>query len=662
LSEEKIPQDRPGRSSLFGGKRLGFSLGYALLGVLLLFAFRSATDEGPRTVSYSSLKQQLRDRQIAEIWVGEQEVLARRGKPALPTADGAATASGASQGGEGAKGAFALFGGGGPRPDLRALRVPGDEELPKLVEGSGAVAWGHLEEPPVLLRLFSWMLPIGVMILFWVWMMRRMGGGHGVMAFGKSKYKLHGENDVITRFVDVAGVDEAKTELVEVVDYLKNPGRYGKLGARIPKGVLLVGPPGTGKTLLARAVAGEAHVPFFTLSGADFVELFVGVGASRVRDLFEQAQKNAPCIVFIDELDALGKARGGPGGMGGNDEREQTLNQLLVQMDGFDPATGVVILAATNRPEFLDAALLRAGRFDRQVLVDRPDRAGRQAILEVHAAKVQLAPDVDLDQVAARTPGFVGADLANLLNEAALLAARRDAEQVSSADLELAIDRIVAGLEKKNRLINPHEKRVVAYHEAGHAVVSSCVQGADPVQKVSIVPRGLGALGITWHAPTEDRYLMTVSELQGKIAVLLGGRAAELVFFGEASTGAANDLARATEAARAMVVEYGMSELLGPVRLRPERRAFLPGMEGYERGEYGDRVADQIDTEVRRLVDEALERARRLLLERRDRVERLAELLLEQETVSGDEVRRLVCDEAAPRAAESSPATSPLAG
>jgi len=618
---------------MFEGRKLRFSLFYVLLAVVFLWMLNSSFGGGPQSLPYSIFKQEIRAGKLAEVWVGETEVFGRRIGPQeqTPARDSPEASPGWNPFGSGRS----------PRPDVKTIRVHEDDQLIAELERAGVTYSGRIEEPGLFQTLLAWVLPIGLMILVWVFIMRRVGqAGQGVMAFGKSKVKIHGENAVETSFEDVAGVDEAKEELVEVVQYLKEPSRYSKLGARIPKGVLLVGPPGTGKTLLARAVAGEAGVPFFTISGADFVEMFVGVGAARVRDLFEQAQKNAPCIVFIDELDALGKARGAGGPIGGNDEREQTLNQLLVQMDGFDPATGVVILAATNRPEILDPALLRAGRFDRQVLVDRPDRTGRKAILEVHARNIEIDDAVDLEQVAARTPGFVGADLANLLNEAALLAARRGGESVTDADLDRAVDRIVAGLEKKNRLINPKERRIVAYHEMGHAVVGSCVPGADPVQKVTIVPRGIGALGLTWQAPTEDRYLMTVSELRGKIAALLGGRAAELVFFGEPSTGASNDLARATEAARAMVVEYGMTDAVGPVRIQPERGSFLGGLDlSGGRGEYGDKVADAIDAEVRAIVEAELERARAIIVERKAQVEQLAELLLDKETLTGDEVR-----------------------
>src|SRR5690625_373010 len=405
--------------------------------------------------------------------------------------------------------------------------------------------------------------------------MSAKSGMGGMMSIGKSKARVYVETDIKVTFDDVAGVDEAKAELQEVIDFLRNPKEYGSLGARMPKGILLVGPPGTGKTLLARAVAGEAGVTFFSISGSEFVEMFVGVGAARVRDLFEQAKGNAPCIVFIDELDALGKARGVGGVMGGHDEREQTLNQLLVEMDGFDPRRGVIIMAATNRPEILDPALLRPGRFDRQVLVDRPDRLGREAILRVHAVDIKLAPEVDLAEVARRTPGFVGADLANLLNEAALLAARRDESAVSMAEIDEAVDRVLAGLEKKNRLINDREREIVAYHEGGHAIVAERVEHADPVHKISIIPRGVAALGFTQQVPLDDRYLLQRAELLDRLCVLLGGRAAEELVFGEISTGASNDLERASDIARRMVLEFGMSEMVGLTHLSRAQLSLL---------------------------------------------------------------------------------------
>jgi cell division protease FtsH len=469
------------------------------------------------------------------------------------------------------------------------------------------------------------------------------------MTIGRSKAKIYGENEVKVTFNEVADVQEAKDELVEIVEYLRNPKKFQRLGGKIPKGVLLVGPPGTGKTLLARAVAGEAKVPFFSINGSEFVEMFVGVGASRVRDLFAQAQSIAPCIVFIDELDALGKARGA-NPLVGHDEREQTLNQLLVEMDGFDSRKGVIILAATNRPEILDPALLRPGRFDRQVLVDRPDLHGREAILRLHAKQVRLSPKVDLRTIAQRTPGFVGADLANVVNEAALLAARKDKDAVEMRDFEEAIDRVVAGLEKKNRILNDKEKEIVAYHESGHALVAASLPNADPVHRISIIPRGIAALGYTLQLPTEDRYLMTRSELLDKLAVLFGGRVAEELVFDEISTGAHNDLTRATDIARRMVIEYGMSSKFGPLAFETKRGpVFLDG--GYTPPkEYSEETAREIDQEVSRIIQETYARVRNVLTKRRDDLERLARRLLEKEVVEGDELRELL---------DVSPASSP---
>ena len=499
---------------------------------------------------------------------------------------------------------------------------------------------GH-HESKLLGGLLTWILPIGIMLLIWRFAMKKMGPGAGVMSFAKSKARVFAENETNVDFSDVEGIDEAKAELQEVVEFLKSPEKFQRLGGRIPKGVLIVGAPGTGKTLLAKAVAGEAKVPFFSISGSEFVEMFVGVGASRVRDLFSQAKGQAPCIIFIDELDALGKARG-INVMGGNDEREQTLNQLLVEMDGFESNTGVIIMAATNRPEILDPALLRPGRFDRQVVVDRPDINGREGILKVHSRHVLLGPDVDLRKIAALTPGFVGADLANLVNEAALLAARKNKEAVGPTDFDEAIDRVVGGLEKKNRVMNAAEKEIVAFHEAGHAITAESVKYADPVNKISIIPRGVAALGYTQQRPTEDRYLMTRPALLDQLAVLLGGRVAEELVFGDISTGAQNDLQRATDIAHAMVAEYGMSDLLGPVTYeRPRQPMFLP--ESYSPGKaYSETKATQIDEEISRVMAEAHERVRKILSERRKVLDELAHLLTEEEMVQGEELRKML--------------------
>ncbi|MBK6958026.1 MAG: ATP-dependent zinc metalloprotease FtsH [Nitrosomonas sp.] len=492
--------------------------------------------------------------------------------------------------------------------------------------------------------LLSWIVPTAIFVGIWLFVIRRMGSsmGSGLMSIGKSHAKVFVEKETKVTFDDVAGVDEAKEELVEIINFLKNPVDYGRLGGRAPKGILLVGPPGTGKTLLARAVAGEAGVPFFSISGSEFVEMFVGVGAARVRDLFEQARQMAPAIIFIDELDALGRARGAYGLGGGHDEKEQTLNQLLAELDGFDSSSGIVLLAATNRPEILDPALLRAGRFDRQVLVDRPDKIGREQILAVHAKKVKLNMDVKIEQIAALTPGFTGADLANLINEATLLATRRAAASVTMDDFNNAIERIVAGLEKRNRLLNPEERRVVAFHELGHTMVALALPGTDEIHKVSIIPRGIGALGYTIQRPTEDRFLMTRVELLNKMAVLLGGRAAEQVVFHEVSTGAADDLVRATDIARAMVLRYGMSEALGNVAYEREQSAFLqPNIPIPQNRNYSEETANKIDIAVRVLVDQALERAINILQANRALLDQTAEALLKTETLNQPEIIKL---------------------
>lgn len=486
------------------------------------------------------------------------------------------------------------------RPMFITTRV--EPDLARQLQERGVVVTGQIEST-FLRDLLSWIVPVLLIVSIWMFALKRMGGGigGGLMQISKSKAKVYVQSDTGVTFKDVAGVDEAKDELKEIVDFLKDPQGYGRLGGRMPKGVLLVGPPGTGKTLLARAVAGEAGVPFFSISGSEFVEMFVGVGAARVRDLFEQARAKAPAIIFIDELDALGRARGIGPMAGGHDEKEQTLNQLLVELDGFDPSTGLVLLAATNRPEILDPALLRAGRFDRQVLVDRPDRKGRVQILNVHLKKAKLAPDVEPEKIAALTPGFTGADLANLVNEATLLATRRKAGAATMEDFNNAVERIVAGLEKRNRLRNPKEREIVAYHEMGHALVAMALPGVDPVHKVSIIPRGICALGYTIQRPTEDRFLMTLEELENKMAVLLGGRAAEKIVFGHLSTGAADDLAKVTDIARAIVTRYGMSERLGHIALEKDQRSFLATDQPYygpQERTYSDETAAAVDKEV----------------------------------------------------------------
>jgi cell division protease FtsH len=504
-------------------------------------------------------------------------------------------------------------------------------------------------ESTFLRDLLSWIMPVLLFVGVWWYIGRRaaQGGGFGggLMAIGKSKAKIYVEANTGVTFADVAGVDEAKDELHEIIDFLKSPGEYGRLGGRMPKGVLLVGPPGTGKTLLAKAVAGEAKVPFFSISGSEFVEMFVGVGAARVRDLFQQAHERAPAIIFIDELDALGRARGIGPFAGGHDEKEQTLNQLLVELDGFDSRSGLVILAATNRPEILDPALLRAGRFDRQVLVDRPDKKGRIEILKVHMRKVHLAPDVDTEAVAGLTPGFTGADLANLVNEAALLATRRNGEAVSMSDFNNAVERMVAGLEKRNRLLNAKEREIVAFHEMGHTLVALSLPGVDPVHKVSIIPRGVGALGYTIQRPIEDRFLMTKEELENKMAVLLGGRAAELIVFEHLSTGAANDLRRVTDIARSMVTRYGMSEKLGSVAYDREPGNLLAGNDHpypVRERDYAEETAAAVDHEVRAIVDRVFQRTQGILKARRAILDRAAKLLLQKETLEQSDLAALV--------------------
>ncbi|HEY9849817.1 MAG TPA: ATP-dependent zinc metalloprotease FtsH4 [Leptolyngbyaceae cyanobacterium] len=521
-----------------------------------------------------------------------------------------------------------------------------DLKLPELLESKGV----EFAAPPPpkngwISSLLSWVIPPLIFIGIWQFFFNRGGGAQGALSIGKSKAKVYVENESTkTTFADVAGVEEAKTELVEIVDFLKNPTRFTQIGARIPKGVLLVGPPGTGKTLLAKAVAGEAGVPFFSISGSEFVELFVGVGSSRVRDLFDQAKKMAPCIIFIDELDAIGKSRNSGGFYGGNDEREQTLNQLLTEMDGFAATnTTVIVLAATNRPESLDQALLRPGRFDRQVLVDRPDLAGRESILKIHAQKVKLGSDVNLKAIATRTPGFAGADLANLINEAALLAARNRRESVAQADLNEAIERVVAGLEKKSRVLNDKEKKIVTYHEVGHALVGYLMPGSGKVEKISIIPRGMAALGYTLKLPTEDRFLMDEAEIRGEIATLLGGRAAEEIVFNSITTGASNDLQRATDLAERMVTSYGMSKVLGPLAYdKGQQSMFLnDGTPNMRRG-VSEQTAEAIDKEVKDIVETAHQQALDILNQNRDLLENISTKLLEKEVIEGEELHSLL--------------------
>lgn len=597
-------------------KKQTFSIGYFLMAMALLLLLQSIFATSARQISYSEFKNYLSGGSVASVLISDNLI---RGELRAGTIEGSADAT-------------------------SFTTVPVND--PDLVEDllQAGVDFRGRYENPFVQALLSWVLPAVLFVGIWLFAMRRMGANSGVMAFGKSKAKIYAERETGVAFKDVAGEDEAKEELLEIVDFLKTPEKFRRLGGKLPRGVLLVGPPGTGKTLLAKAVAGEASVPFFSISGSEFVELFVGMGAARVRDLFAQAQSKAPCIVFIDELDALGKARGMGGMTGGHDEREHTLNQLLVEMDGFDTAKGVVILAATNRPEILDPALLRSGRFDRHVLVDRPDRRGREAILRIHSKAVKLSTDVDLAILAQRTPGLSGADLANVVNEAALLAARKDKRDVEMADFEEAIDRVIAGLEKKSRVINPREKRIVAVHETGHALVAAFSEGADKVHKISIIPRGIGALGYTQQLPTEDRYLMTRAELEVRIDVLFGGRAAEQIVFGELSTGAQDDLKRATQIARSMVLEYGMGQTLGPMTFPPERQSILGPGGAWQEGsrEYSEATAREIDGEVKQLLEERLAHVERLLRDKRPLLDRVSTILLDREIIEGDEFQRLL--------------------
>nr|WP_249157000.1 ATP-dependent zinc metalloprotease FtsH [Bradyrhizobium diazoefficiens] len=582
--------------------------GGMLLAVLQFFL---TTYNSVETIPYSQFEQLLAQEKIAEVSVGPDMIQGKL-KEQLPSG----------------RSAFITA-----RVDMALA----DKLAQKGVSVTGTPGSGLLQS------LLSWIFPIVAFFVIWYWIGRRMTGGQGfggLMAIGKSRAKVYAEKDIKVTFTDVAGVDDAKFELQEVVSFLKDPKSYGRLGAHVPKGILLVGPPGTGKTLLARAVAGEAGVPFFSISGSEFVEMFVGVGAARVRDLFEQARRAAPCIIFVDELDALGRSRG-PLSFSSHDEKEQTLNQLLSELDGFDPSVGVILLAATNRPEILDPALLRAGRFDRQVLVDRPDKTGRIAILQVHVRKIRMGEEVDLEKVAGLTTGFTGADLANLVNEAAIAATRRGADDVSFADFVTAIERIVAGVEKKSRVLGSDERRRVAYHEMGHALVAASLPGVDPVQKVSIIPRGIGALGYTIQRPTEDRFLLTIDELKNRIAVLMGGRASErLIFDGAISTGAADDLQRATEVAIEMVTKYGMDETVGQRTYAPKPQAFLAAQDAVVSA--SEATGREIDLAVRNLIEEGDRRARDVLQRRRSDLDAGVDLLIANETLTAEQFTPLL--------------------
>jgi cell division protease FtsH len=595
-----------------------FNVGYAIAAIFAVFVIQYfiSTASQIAVIPYSEYQQLLKQGKVAAVGISDRTVQGTLKEP--------------------------LSGG---QKQFITTRV--DQETAQELEKYNVRFTGQIEST-FLRDLLSWVMPVLLFFGLWWYIAKRAaeggGLGGGLMAIGKSKAKIYVEADTGVNFSDVAGVDEAKDELREIVDFLKSPTDYGRLGGRMPKGVLLVGPPGTGKTLLAKAVAGEAKVPFFSISGSEFVEMFVGVGAARVRDLFQQAHQKAPAIIFIDELDALGRARGIGPFAGGHDEKEQTLNQLLVELDGFDSRSGLVILAATNRPEILDPALLRAGRFDRQVLVDRPDKKGRTEILKVHMKKVHLDADVDPEAVAALTPGFTGADLANLVNEAALLATRRGAKAVAMTDFNNAVERMVAGLEKRNRLLNPKEREIVAYHETGHALIALSLPGVDAVHKVSIIPRGVGALGYTIQRPIEDRFLMTKEELENKMAVLLGGRAAELIVFNHLSTGAADDLRRVTDIARSMVTRYGMSEKLGSVAYERDPGNILAGADRpypLREREYADETAASVDEEVRSIVDRVFERAQGLLKARRAILDRAAKKLLEKETLEQSDLEAL---------------------
>jgi cell division protease FtsH len=614
MAESPRPQNRRGGERRTGPRSAPGGIVWYVLGFLLLLALAQVffQIQNGETIPYSDFKVLVRENKIQEVFLSDDRL----------------------------HGTLKPVGNEKTGKPFSAVRVT-DAKLPEDLEEHGVKYTGEVASR-WLSDVLGWVVPLLFIVGLWTFFLRRMGGAEGgVMSFARSKAKIYADDDVKVSFGDVAGVDEAEEELKEIVEFLKTPKKYTSIGGRIPKGVLLVGPPGTGKTLLARAVAGEAKVPFFSLSGSEFVEMFVGVGAARVRDLFSQAEAKAPCIVFIDELDALGKVRV-QSPMGSHEEREQTLNQLLAEMDGFDGRKGIIIMGATNRPEVLDPALLRPGRFDRQVLVDKPDVRGREAILRIHVRAVKVAANVDLKIVAARTAGFAGADLANLVNEAALLAARHDKPAVEMKDLDEAIDRIIAGLEKK-RAMSDKERRIVAYHEAGHAIVASILPNLDPVHKISIIGRGFGALGYTMQVPLEDRYLLSRSDLKSQLAVLLGGRSAEEIAFGEISTGAANDLQRATDIARAMVTEYGMSDALGAVNYDGHRGAkFLDTPFMTDRGPHSEDTAQKIDAEVMLIITDAHNEARRVLRERRDGLDELSRRLLEKEVVEGDELRALL--------------------
>jgi len=593
-------------------KKRSFTFLYFIIAFIAIIVINNYLTSGEvKTIPYSEFKQLIPQNKVSDLVIDQDNIQGN-----LTTAEGKKT-------------------------KFLTARVD-DPDLVKDLQKANIKFSGQYENK-IMKAIISWVLPFAIIILIWNLLMRRMGGApSGVLNFGKSRGRIYGEDEITITFDDVAGVEEAKEELKEIIEFLRTPQKFLNLGGKIPKGILLVGPPGTGKTLLAKAVAGEAKVPFFSMSGSDFVEMFVGVGASRVRDLFAQAQEKAPCIIFIDELDALGKARGiNP--LSSHDEREQTLNQLLAEMDGFDTKKGVIIMAATNRPEILDPALLRPGRFDRHVLVDRPDIRGREDILKVHVRGIKLSKGVDLKVVASRTPGFVGADLASLCNEAALLAARKNKPSVHMEEFEEAIDRVLAGLEKKNKVMSRREKEIVAYHESGHALVAELMGTTDPVHKISIIPRGIAALGYTMQRPTEDRYLMTKQELLDKLAVLLGGRVAEEISFGEISTGAHDDLSKATDIARSMVKELGMSEKLGLITFEKERRSmFLDVTSGIPSKDYSDETAREIDNEIKRIMENTYNLVKTTLSSNKELLEKIAKTLLQKESLEGEELRNII--------------------